>query len=1414
MSFAVEFLRVYALFRETLNSTQKSLRPQQVGLLCARDGEVMLTQLRDESSDSGWCTERALPCMPPFLCAVLYGIADFVLGVSMKVVTVAVAVGLGASMICAGCGSGYSVLAMSSPSISQVSPQVIQVGTPSATVTVKGSNFDSKSAIVFNGAAVPTTIVSSDTLAAQVGSSALAQPSVAQVLVRNSAGIASNSMPVTISSAQSKPANPALAITTTSLAAAGVGAPYSVTLGAMGGTPTYKWTVTGGSLPAGLGLSSAGVLSGTASTAGTSTFAVQVQDSSTPVQSQSVSLTLVVAPAAATANPLSVNSVVFASGQVGTAYSATLSASGGTPSYTWAITSGSLPAGLALSPGGTISGTPTTSQVSSFTVTASDSSSPVQTKSMSGSISISPNNLTITTTGLASGKNGALYSAQLVASGGTPGYSWSVSSGSLPAGLTLSSAGVISGTPNTNGTQKFTVTVADSGSPAQQQSASFSIHVSGSGLSIGSTALSAGQVGLAYSAAFSVSGGTPAYTWSIASGSLPAGLTLSSAGVLSGKPAASGTSTFTVQVADSSSPIQTTSAAVTLSVQASALLVTSTTLGSAKTGSAYSASMSASGGTPGYTWSIASGSLPAGLSMSSAGLISGTPTASGTSSFTVQVADSGSPNQTATASVSIAVQSSTLSITSTSLASGKTGTAYSAPMSASGGTPAYTWLIASGSLPAGLSLSTTGVISGTPTASGSSSFTVAVKDSGSPSQSVTATESITVASSISPLTISSSTLASGQVGVAYSGSLSATGGTQAYSWSIASGSLPAGLSLAAATGVISGTPTTSGTANFTVQVADSSSPVQTQSMTISLPIAAAAASTGAGTTWYVRPDGGTRYSVNMTSGQCDGQADVAYPGTGVNQHCAFKDVRYLWQDGSYTTGGSFPGWGWVGKGGDTYLIRGSIGTGVSYRIGWNNKTSSYDGPTSQYWGLQGDPYGSGAPAPPSGTATQHTRILGENYAACHAASAKTQLHGGYGVGTVLNMAAVSYVDVACLDITDFSSCGRAGQTNGCNTNLGSLDDYANTGIYWSNTATHDSLTDIHIHGMAENGMGGPTGDGMVFDYLDILGNASSGWNADPNNGTTGTGSLLVTHYNISWNGCAEEYPAVDSIPYNDCTDDNSSGYGDGFGTATLSSSPGWNVTFDQGTVSYNTQDGLDALHIAGSGSTMTVKRTLAYSNMGQQIKVGGAFGTAINNIIYTNCNAMRQAIPGTPSGYNSKLSDFCRAADGGIKLTVDDSAPLVFQFNTIYSANATAIDIECNETCSANTKIDFRNNIFVGFLNNAADGYPSGGTGDYSNPVYNGTSVSFFTNAGSIYSNNITFHPKSNWVCPAAGETNAICGDPKLTDETWHLYGYSNVAPISGLSPGIGSGTSVSGITLDYNGVSRPTPPSIGALEP
>jgi len=262
--------------------------------------------------------------------------------------------------------------------------------------------------------------------------------------------------------------------------------------------------------------------------------------------------------------------------------------------------------------------------------------------------------------------------------------------------------------------------------------------------------------------------------------------------------------------------------------------VTTSSLPGGTVGTAYSATLSATSGTPPYSWSIVSGSLPAGLSLSSGGTISGTPTAAGTSSFTVQVTDSNS--RTGSAALSITIQGgAVLTITTVSLPGGTVGAAYSATLAASGGAPPYTWSISAGSLPAGLTLSSGGAISGTPTAAGTSNFTVQVTDSEATPATVTKDLSITI---LNPLQITTSSLPEGVINVAYDASLTATGGTSPYTWSVVpgSGALPAGLSLSSG-GEITGTPTASGTSNFTVQVQDSESTPATATKALSITVA-------------------------------------------------------------------------------------------------------------------------------------------------------------------------------------------------------------------------------------------------------------------------------------------------------------------------------------------------------------------------------------------------------------------------------------------------------------------------------------------------------------------------------------------------------------------------------------------------
>ncbi len=177
-----------------------------------------------------------------------------------------------------------------------------------------------------------------------------------------------------------------------------------------------------------------------------------------------------------------------------------------------------------------------------------------------------------------------------------------------------------------------------------------------------------------------------------------------------------------------------------------------------------------------------------------------------------------------------------LNITTTSLPDGTVGEFYNQTLNATGGASPYAWSILDGNLPDGLGLvRDTGVISGTPATEGSYDFTVMVMDSASPP--ITDTQALSI--DINPagvFNITTTSLPDGLVGASYHQTVSATGGIQPYTWSISVGSLPGGLELSGNTGVISGTPSSEGTYDFTLQVADSDSPTRTDTQDLSINI--------------------------------------------------------------------------------------------------------------------------------------------------------------------------------------------------------------------------------------------------------------------------------------------------------------------------------------------------------------------------------------------------------------------------------------------------------------------------------------------------------------------------------------------------------------------------------------------------
>ena len=1370
--------------------------------------------------------------------------------------TIATSVSFSLFLYCLGCGSGLQQAATqqsssATPSITQVLPQVIPAGSQATILKVTGTNFPSQAVILWNGATVATTVVDSNTLTGTIASSSLATPATVQLKVQNTkTKQESPATQVTIKVPNAPPPS-ALTLSIAALPQGVVGASYNGTFSVSGGVSPYTWNVSSGQLPPGLTLGAAtGIISGTPTSAGNYSFEIKVTDSSSLVQSASTTVSLPVITAPAMPKPLSINSSSLPSGRIGSAYSTVLQSSGGTAPYAWSFTSGNLPAGLSLNTStGTISGTPSAVGTASFTVAVADSSNPAQSKSVTLSIVIAPLSLAITTSALPAGTVGSSYATVLQGSGGAAPYTWSLSSGTLPSGLGLSaSTGTISGQPTTSSSNSLTFKVTDSSSPAQTMSVTLKLVVAPAALAITTSSLPSGVSGTTYSNLLQATGGTTPYTWSV-QGGLPAGLSLAPAtGLISGTPTASGTSSFSVTVKDGASPPQRVSVKLSVTIAAPApaqLTVSTSSLPSGTISTSYSSALQAAGGTTPYTWSITSGALPAGLTLASTtGLISGTPTASGNFSIGVTVKDAGSPVQTSTATLALSIAAAVpLAISTTSLSGGIAKQSFSTSLNATGGITPYTWSITQGTLPTGLSLAAaTGTVSGTPTTAGTASLTFKVADSSSPIQTKSVTLSLSVTTS--QLTITTTSLSSGTNGASYSSPMTSTGGTPAYTWSVTAGALPAGLTMATTTGIISGTPTTSGTYNFTATVADNGTPVQTASAATSIVVAAAQAS-GPGTTWYVRPDGGTRYSSNVPSGQCNGKFDVSYAstgGTGTNQNCAYNDFRFLWDDDSGAVGAG----AWVIAGGDTVIIRGctananqSNASNPNCRLGWDASTGS----GANLWCYGVGSYTCYNPPIPAGTASQHTRILGQNYAACNVggatnpklyASNLTQLFGGYSLTFTFNLQDTQYVDVQCIELTTHNGVctlgGSPAYPRSCSSSQ-PLDDYAQNGFITNKTTSNVTLQDVYVHGFNASGLYGPIGGPITMTRVFAGFNGFAGWNfADQVDTPNGAGSQILAHYvTMIGNGCYEEYPLKHDFPARACYDSNSGGFGDAWsGQDTVLDS----FICDHCLMEYNTKDAFIGPHT--QVGTLAITNSASIGNMGAQWKWGSTLNANVlleNTLTVMNCTRMSATLPGAAQNFSqstglggSYLTNFCRAGGDGIAFLTRAGSTNHFYGNTIIAANATIMDANCGyvdaggvhqETNCGTSPLVWTDNNILGYIGPANGGQAPGLW--YFDPGAGGSLV-------LTSSLNNEFGIRNGDTC---GTNTITCVDPLLVSEPAHPWPGSEAAldvfdpiatgssfyPATG-SPLIGAGTAVSGLTTDYHGVTRPSHPTIGAIEP
>ena len=596
---------------------------------------------------------------------------------------------------------------------------------------------------------------------------------------------------------------------------------YSQQMSTSGGIAPYSYTMDTVSFPGGgtpLSISSTGLISGTPTTAGTATFRIVVQDSTTgtpAIATANYSMTIDPMPppvAGAVSLPVAYNSSLNP---------VTLSLSGGTATSV-AIGTAPLHGSTSVS-GTTIKYTPTTGYngADSFTYTATNAggtSSPatVSVTVAAPTVVVSPSGATLSATG------GSAFSQTFSASGGATPYTYS-QTGTLPTGLSFNAGtATLSGTPTQSGSFAITVSATDSSTgTAATGSNNYTLNVTAPTItvSIGAATL---QRGVAASLQATASGGNGTYTYAVTSGALPAGLNLTAAtGAITGTPSAAGAYSFTLTATDGNNFTGAQGFAGSVGAGAPIVSSSSATVAYNAGSSSYTIPISTSGGTP-SSLTVTGAATHGTVSVLSTSSFSYTPTTgyAGSDSFTYTATNAVGTSGTATVAITVNAPTLTLSPVSGALTAA-VGTSYSQTFSASGGVPTYVYA-QTGSLPTGLTFNAgTAVLSGTPTQAGTFNFTISVLNDGSTGTGIpfTTSNNYTLTIGAPTLGISPSSLTQPQVGISFSQQLSTSGGTSPYTYTVTGGTAPGGLNVTSG-GLISGTPTTAGAYSFSVTSTD------------------------------------------------------------------------------------------------------------------------------------------------------------------------------------------------------------------------------------------------------------------------------------------------------------------------------------------------------------------------------------------------------------------------------------------------------------------------------------------------------------------------------------------------------------------------------------------------------------------
>ena len=532
--------------------------------------------------------------------------------------------------------------------------------------------------------------------------------------------------------------------------------------------------------------------------------------------------------------------------------------------------------------------------------------------------------------------------------------------------------------------------------------------------------------------------------------------------------------------------------------------------------------------------------------------------------------------------------------------------------------------------------------------------------------------------------------------------------------------------------------------------------------TPSTPIAAGAVP-GAGTL-FVRPDGGT-------ASQCTGKVDAPYPGSGLHQPCAWSHPYWaLRREGASAS--------WKLEPGDTLIVASG-----SYKMGY--------GAPNTGWCSSSYPWDCHLPPLPSGLDPDHpTRLLGKGWdTGC---TSPPQFWGTERALRVLDLTGTSDAVIACLEITDHSGCvcGHSNPATRCKREGSPYGKYADVGLYAADSA-RILVRDVDIHGLAMAGVQAGRLTDWTVVKVRLAANGWVGWDGDLwEDNSSNQGTLSFRRWLVEWNGCAETYPGKKP---NHCWAQSAGGYGDGVGTAKTAGH--WII--EDSVFRYNTSDGLDLLYV-GQGhlpeSSITIRRTIAQGNAGNQIKVNAA--TRIDNtLIVGNCGYFYRKKFAHPMG-ERRSGDHCRAGGGALALSLTGGDQVSVVNSTLVGQGDVLIGIGCDShaACTSQDRVILANNILVGcgdFLQ-PGDKPAFVWVDDESEPPFPGQVQG---------DHNLAHRVKFSSTFPRRKDPNLIVADPLFVDSRLHAFN----GHLAGASPAIDSGSLEEGMMVrDLDGVFRP----------